>query len=371
MITRRGFARHLGGLATAGPFLGEGFLAMRARSAVVHRADAVWLDANENPEGPPSSAIEAITRGAAATARYHFDEFGAFTEALARSEGLKPEQVIFGIGSSDVIDAAICAFTSASHPMISVAPTFEIPVELARSMGRKIVQVPLTEPWSYPVKRLAEEAAQAGGGLIYMCNPNNPTASLTPKADIAWLVTNLPPNTVLLIDEAYIQFAEPTQVESAISFVRRDRNVVVTRTFSKIYGMAGARAGFACARPDLIRSMAQFKDNIIPILGLRAAMAALGDAATLIPRRRANVARIRGELCGWLRQKNLRYIEPHANFVMIDIGRDVRTFGGAMFQKGVAVGRPFPPLNGMLRVTVGTDAEMARFREAFWQVYSA
>lgn len=371
MITRRSFARHLGGLAAAGAFSGEAFLARRARGDVAHPAGMVWLDANENPEGPPESALQAITRGAADTARYHFEEFDAFTEALARSEGLQPEQVLFGIGSSDVIDAAICAFTSASRPMITVAPTFEIPVELARSMGRKIIQIPLPDDWGYPVRRLAEAAAQGDGGLIYICNPNNPTSSLTPNHQIAWLAENLPPNTVLLVDEAYIQFAQPDEVENAIRFVRQNRDVVVTRTFSKIYGMAGARAGFACARPDLIRDMAHFKDNIIPILGLRAAMAALGETATLVPRRRANMTRIRAEVCAWLRQKNLRYIAPHANFVMIDIGRDVRTFGAAMFQKGVAVGRPFPPLNQMLRVTIGTGREMEKFREVFWQVYSA
>jgi len=371
MITRRGFARHLGGLVAAGPILNEAFLAQRALGDVVHRSDLVRLDSNENPEGPPQSAIDAITQGASDTARYHFDEFRAFTEALAASEELRPEQVLFGIGSGDVIDAAICAFTSPSRPMITATPTFEIPVALARSLGRKIVELPLAEPWSFPVKQMADEAAKAGGGLIYLCNPNNPTASLTPKTDLAWLVSNLPPATVLLVDEAYIHFADPDEVESAIRYVRRDQNVVVTRTFSKIYGLAGARAGFACARPDLIRAMAQFKNNIIPILGLRAAMAALGETDTLVPRRRAQVARIRSELCAWLRQKNLRYIEPHANFVMIDIGRDVRTFSSAMYRNGVAVGRPFPPLNQMLRVTIGTDQEMAKFREAFWQVYSA
>jgi len=370
MITRRALARHLTSVAAAAPFLSEALLAQRARDSE-HSADTVWLDSNENPDGPPASAIEAIVKGASATARYHFDEFGAFTEALARSEDLNTEQVLFGIGSSDVIDAAICAFTSASRPMITAVPTFEIPIELARSLGRKIVQLPLAADWSFPVRRLAEEAATAGGGLIYISNPNNPTSSLTPQADIAWLIANLPPNTILLVDEAYIHFAPPSAIESSMKYVRQNQSVVVTRTFSKIYGMAGARAGFGGARADLVRAMMQFKDNIIPVLGLRAAMAALAETATLVPSRRAKVARIRGELCAWLRQKNLRYIEPHGNFVMINISRDVRAFGAAMFRKGVAVGRPFAPLEHMLRVTIGTDQEMARFRDAFWQVYSA
>lgn len=331
----------------------------------------IWLDANENPAGPPLSAVKAITDGVAAIARYHFDEFGAFTEAIARSEDMNPDQVLFGVGSSEVIDAAICSFTSSSRPLITASPTYEIPVEFARRLGRKVVQIPLTEEWAFPVRKLAEEAAKAGGGLIYLCNPNNPTSSLTPNSDMSWLVGNLPLNTVLLVDEAYIHFAQHTANTSMMRCVHDDRNLVVTRTFSKIYGMAGARAGFGCARPDLVRAMRPFIDNVIPVLGLRAAMAALGESATLVPGRRASVARTRHELCDWLRQKNIRYIEPHANFVMIDIGRDAGSFGSEMFRKGVAVGRPFPVVNQMLRVTIGTDVEMARFREVFWEVYTA
>ena len=371
MVTRRSFVRDLSCLALAGPLVGESALALRALPNAPSRDDIVWLDANENPAGPPPSAIRAIVEGAAATARYHFDEFAGFTAAIARSENLSDEQVVFGVGSTEIIDAAISAFTSVSRPMITATATYEIPIELARSMGRGVVQVPLTEAWAFPARRLAEEARNAGGGLIYLCNPNNPTSSLTPSDDIEWLVKNLPPNTVLLVDEAYVHFAQPGQIESSIKYVRDNKNVIVTRTFSKIYGMAGIRAGFGCARPDLIRAITPFRDNVIPVLALRAAIAALKESPTLIPARRAKVTRRRGELCEWLRQKRIRYIEPHANFVMIDIGRDVRSFGREMFRRGVAVGRPFRSLEQMLRVSIGTESEMAKFREVFWQVYAS
>jgi histidinol-phosphate aminotransferase len=371
MVTRRRFVRDLGCIALAGPVLGEAALALRALPSAPSPEQMVWLNANENPAGPPPSAIRAVVEGAAATARYHFDEFDGFTRVIARSENLSDEQVIFGVGSSEIIDAAISAFTSASHPMITATATYEIPIELARSMGKAVLQVPLTETWAFPVRRLAEEARQAGGGLIYLCNPNNPTSSLTPSADIDWLVSNLPRNTVLLVDEAYIHFAEPAKVESSIKYVHESKSVVVTRTFSKIYGMAGIRAGFGCARPDLIRAMTPFRTNVIPVLGLRAATAALNESSLLVPARRAEVARRRSELCEWLRQKRLEYIEPHANFVMIDVGRDVRSFGNEMFRRGVAVGRPFPPVEHRLRVTVGTESEMSKFRDVFWRVYNS
>lgn len=378
MLTRRRLMRDLGLFAVATQVSSEPLLARKLRAEALAAEggrptahDVVWLDSNENPAGPPASAIKAMAEAAAATARYHFDEFPAFTDAIARSEDVKPEQVLFGVGSTEVIDAAICAFASDSKPLITASSTYDIVVDLARSLGRKVVQVSLTETWSYDVRKLADEAKKSNGGLIYLCNPNNPTSSITPTSDIDWLATNLPPHTVLLVDEAYIHFAQPGEIESAVKHMRENRNVIVTRTFSKIYGMAGARAGFGCARADLVQAMNPFMDKVIPVMALRGAMAALAERGTLVPQRRADVARIRGELCDWLRQKNIHYIEPHANFVMVDIGRDVKAFGKEMRNHGVAVGRPFPPLNGMLRVTLGTDPEMKKFREVFWSVYSA
>ena len=378
MLTRRRLMRDLGFLAVASEALlarklradamaGEG--ARPTQDLAPH--DIVWLDSNENPAGPPASAIKAMAEAAAASARYHFDEFPAFTNAIAQSENVKPEQVLFGVGSTEVIDAAICAFASDSKPLITATSTYDIVVDLARSLGRKVVQVALTDKWAYDVRKLADEATKSGGGLIYICNPNNPTSSITPTSDIDWLAANLPLNTVLLVDEAYIHFAQPGEIESAMKHVRENRNVIVTRTFSKIYGMAGARAGFGCAPPELVKALNPFMDKVIPVMALRGAMAALAEKDTLVPKRRAELGRIRGEFCDWLKGANIRYIEPHANFVMVDIKRDVKTFGKQMLQAGVAVGRPFPPLDGMLRVTIGTDAEMRRFREVFLEIYAS
>jgi histidinol-phosphate aminotransferase len=371
MITRRELIRDLGLLAVTARIASEPLFASRARDRVKNPADAILLDANENPAGPPPSAIKAMIDGAGATGRYHFNEFPGFAEAIANSEGLKPEQITLGVGSTEVLNAALCAFTSATAPLITAAPSYDVVVDHARHLGSKIVQVPLTDSWAYDVRKLADEAAKAGGGLIYLVNPNNPTSSLTPTSDIDWLVTNLPPKTILMVDEAYVHFVDPAKIESAIKHVRDNKDVIVARTFSKIYGMAGARAGFGCGKPELIEAMSPFMDYVIPVLALRAAKAALADRDSFVPQRRANNARIRGELCEWLRQKNVRFIEPHANFIMIDLGRDSRAFKREMMNHGVAVGRPFPPLDKMLRVTIGSDSEMQKFREAFWQVYGS
>jgi histidinol-phosphate aminotransferase len=372
MVSRRSFMRDLGVLGAAGVYFGESLVAANsAHARTVEKSATVWLDSNENPMGPPATAIDAMVQGAPASWRYHFDEFDDFSRAIARAERVSPPQVMFGVGSSEVIAAAICAFATTSKPMITASPTYDIIVALARSLGRPVIEVPLTAQWGYPVQELAASAQKAGGGMIYLCNPNNPTGSITANQDIEWLVNHLPPDTVLFVDEAYLEFARPELAESAIRYVRANKNVVIARTFSKIFGMAGVRAGYGCARPDLIAAMYPFMDNVIPYVALRAAMAALDEKPKLVPERRKVNARVRDELCQWLDQRKIRYIPTHTNFVMIDVKRDVREFGKEMLRQGVAVGRPFPPLDTMLRVTIGTDENMRRFREVFSKVYSA
>jgi histidinol-phosphate aminotransferase len=369
MLTRRAFAGRLGLAATTAGMLSE--MAYAQRAALDPKSlpkDMVWLNANENPAGPPPAAIKAMADVLPTTGRYHYQEFGDFYTALAASEDLAREQILVGAGSSESLHAAIEAFTSSTKPLFTVMPTYEAPIDLAKASGRSVVTLPLTEKYTPDVRKLVAEADKAGGGLIYICNPNNPTANVTPKADVAWMVANLPPNTIALFDEAYIHFAETPEMQSALTYVRQGKDVVVTRTYSKIYGMAGLRAGFAAARPDLIQKMAPFRNNVISWVTVQAVLAAIGDK-NLVAQRKAGYTKTRAELCSWMSKKGLTYIEPQTNFVMIDVGRDVRDFGRQMAQAGVAVGRPFPPFDKMLRVTIGTDQDMAKFREVFWTVY--
>lgn len=371
MLTRRSFAARIGAALAAGRMLPEMAYAQRATIQGDLPKDMVWLNANENPAGPPKSSIEAMVNVLPDSWRYHYQEVWDFYAALARSEDLQPENILAGSGSSEMLHAAVCIFTAPDRPMIAMHPTFEGPPDVTRALNRPVVLVPLAPDYGADVRKLAEEAAKARGGLIYICNPNNPTSAITRKADIAWLVQNLPPATVVLIDEAYIHFGESENLESALPYVRQGKPVIVARTFSKIYGMAGLRAGFVCAPPELIGRMRPFRNNVLSIVAMRAVQAALAEAPKLVPERRAANARVRGELCAWLRERKLNYIEPHANFIMIDVGRDVREFIGKMPRLGVAPGRPFPVLDHMLRVSIGTDRDMQRFREVFWQVYQA
>ena len=371
MITRRDFAVRIGAAMAAGRMLPEMAYAQRAMIPGNLPKDMVWLNANENPLGPPKSSLAAMAEVLAASGRYHYQEVRDFYAAVAHSEDLEPENILAGSGSSEMLHAAVDAFTAPDRPMVVMHPTYEGPPETARAMHRQVIQVPLLPDYSADVRKLAEAADKAHAGLIYMCNPNNPTASITPKAEMAWLVQNLPSDTVLLVDEAYIHFGESDNLETAMPYVRQGKNVVVARTFSKIYGMAGVRAGFVCAPSALIQRMRPFRNNVLSIIAMRAVLAALPEARTMVPERRAINSRIRGELCAWLRERKLPYIESQANFMMIDVGRNAREFITKMPPMGVAVGRPFPPLDNMLRVTIGTGAEMQKFRDVFWRVYKA
>jgi histidinol-phosphate aminotransferase len=367
MITRRTFA----GVAVAATrLIPEMAYAQRAAVKIGDLPkDMVWLNANENPAGPPQVSLAAMQEALPSSGRYHYQEFGGIYATMAKSEDLSPQEIIAGCGSSEVLHTAVDVFTSATRPLISVTPAYEAPIELARTLGRPVVLTKLREDYSADVKTLAAEADKAKGGLIYLCNPNNPTAAMVKSGDVDWLVANLPSNTILLVDEAYIHFGESPDLKSAIPYVRQGKDVIVTRTFSKIYGMAGLRVGFAAAKPAYIEKLMPLRINVIPIVSAKAVVAALGDKENIVRERRASLAKTRRDTCAWLKERNIRYIEPHANFMMVDCGRNAREFISTMPKLGVAPGRPFPPLDNMLRVTIGTDAEMAKFRDVFWKVY--
>jgi histidinol-phosphate aminotransferase len=370
MLTRRDFAMRVGLAGAVARMLPEMAYAQRAAVNMGDLpADMVWLNANENPAGPPEVSLAAMREVLPTSWRYHYQDFREIYTAMARSEGLGPEQIVTGSGSSEVLHTSVDAFTSPERPLITVTPAYEGPIETARALGHPVVLTPLREDYTADVRKLAEAADKARGGMIYLCNPNNPTSAITVAKDLDWLVMNLPANTMLLVDEAYIHFVETPDVKSALPYVQQGKDVIVARTFSKIYGMAGLRVGFAAARPDIIARLSRLRMNVISIVGARAAVAALGEAPKLVDERRRNLARTRRELCGWLSERNVKFIEPHANFIMIDCGRNAREFIQKMPRLGVAPGRPFPPLDNMLRVSIGTDRDMAKFREVFWKVY--
>jgi histidinol-phosphate aminotransferase len=351
--------------------LTEAAFAQRAKLSGEAPPDTVWINGNEFPEGPPQASIDAMAQVIGSSNRYHYQEFPAFYSKLAASVGLTSDQILVGAGSSEPLHAAVEAFTSPSVPLIIPMPTYEAAPELTRHKGFPVIETPLNAKMQPDVRRLAAEAEKAGGGLIYLVNPNNPTSTITTSDDMAWLVTNLPKNTNILVDEAYLHYATSPEASTSIPYVKDGKNVIVARTFSKIYGMAGLRVGYAAARPDLIAQMEPYRNNVISIVSVRAVLAALDLGPKMLEERKAKIVHTRTELCEWMSQKNIKFIPPQANFVMIETGRDAKDVQEAMLAKGVAIGRRFPPLTKMIRVSIGTDAEMAKFRKVFTEVMAS
>ncbi len=364
-LTRRDLGRLLT-LATAGatlPFYNEQALAQDLRSIADIPPDAIRINANENPLGPCPEAREAAARVVEQGGRYQFNETRGFVAAMAESVGLPETHVLPFGGSSDPLHRSVLAFTSASKPLVTADPGYEAPERAAKFIGAKVVRVPLRPDFSHDAPAMA--AADPDAGVIYICNPNNPTGTVTRKSDIDALIAKKPKGTIVVIDEAYIHFS--ASAVPAIDHILADRDVIVLRTFSKIYGLAGLRAGAALGRPDLLERLAGYGIGILPVVGLAAARASLGVKA-LVPDRRREAASVREDLFAWLAKKGYKFIPSEANMVMVDSGRPAKAFADAMLRHKVAIGRPWPTLPTHSRVTIGTRAEMAAFQAAMERV---
>jgi histidinol-phosphate aminotransferase len=366
-LLQRGFSRRtfgrIGVMLTAGatlPFYNEPALAQLSR--VEAPPDAVLINANENPLGPCKEAREAAHRMVDYGGRYRYSEGDRVQRLLSEQEGVKLEYVRIHAGSSGPLHQAVLAFTSPTKPFVTADPAYEAPERAAKFIGANVIRVPLTKNYAHDVRAMA--AASPDAGLIYICNPNNPTGTLTQKSDIEWLVANKPKGAVVLIDEAY------THISGApfnSDLVAKDKDVVILRTFSKIYGMAGLRAGAAIARPDLLQKLNGFSQTMMPITGMAAASASL-EAKYVVPERRKLIADVRDNVSEYLEKNRFRFVPSMSNCFMVDVGRPGGQIVEAMRKEKVYIGRVWPSWPTHVRVTVGTQDEMNKFKAAFSKV---
>ena len=365
-FSRRDFARIslLLGTAATLPFYNEPALAQLSNLGPLP-PDAVKINANENPMGPCPEAAEAIHRVVQKSGRYMYDEGFKMAQTLAEQVGLKPSYAIAFPGSSDPLHRAVLAYTSPTKPLVIADPSYEAPDRAAMFIGAPVIHVPLRPDYSHDVKALA--AASPVAGLIYVCNPNNPTGSITPKADIEWLVANKPAGAVVMIDEAYIHWSEEPP---ATGLVGADKDVIILRTFSKIYGMAGLRAGVALGRPDLITKLRDYGPPSMPVTAMVGASTSLA-VKDLVPQRRKIVADIRNDVFDWMSRKNYSFIPSVANHFMVDVKRPGQEVVQAMAAEKVYIGRVWPIWPTYVRVTVGSREDMEKFKTAFEKVMNA
>jgi histidinol-phosphate aminotransferase len=363
-FTRRSFGR-LAALLSAGatlPFANEFALAQQSRVQGGIPAGAVRLNANENPLGPCPEALEAVYAAARQGGRYLFEEEETFRRTMADTEGLRPDYVAPYAGSGLPLHTAVIAFTSPQRSLVLADPTYETPAHVARFVGAKVVNVPLTKDYAHDVRAMAK--ADPNAGLFYVCSPNNPTGTLTPRADIEWLLSNKPAGSVVLLDEAYLHFSGASPCSDLVG---ADKDLIILRTFSKLYGMAGLRAGAAMGRPDLLGRVRGWSSGALPSTGMVAAAASL-KVPTLVAQRRKIVADTRADTFSFLDKHNFKFIPSVSNKFMVDVKRPGGEAIAAMREQNVYIGRVWPILPTYVRVTIGTPAEMASFRTAFLKV---
>jgi len=351
--------------AAAAPIVSEATMAQARLSNIgVPPADAVLINANENPLGPSKAACEAIANIASQGGRYdRFDSQDKLIETFAAQHGLKPENIIVYAGSSEPLHYTTLAYTSPTRSLVTADPSYESAMLAAHFAGAKIHKVALNGNYAHDVKAMV--AADPSAGVIYICNPNNPTGTITPREDILWALDNKPAGSVLLVDEAYTHLSEQQDV---LDQVAAGKELIVLRTFSKVYGMAGIRCGLAIGRPDLLAKLSTYGQNPLPITAIAAAQASLDDP-NLVPERRKIIGDNRRETISWLKASGYKVIgDSQSNCFMIDTGREGHGVIAALQAHKVYIGRIWPVWPNAVRITVGTADDMAKFRVAFKSV---
>ena len=365
--SRRGFLRAaamIGAAAAATRIFGEPELAHAERLKMPPYVEgAIYINANENPLGPSQAARRAAADAIALGGRYRMELAEQLEALFAAQNGLNPDYVMAYPGSSQPLHYSVLAFCSPQRPLVIANPGYEAGSMAAKACGAPVFQVPLAKDYSHDVRAMCEASPHAGA--LYICTPNNPTGTVTRRHQLEHALQQKPQGSILIIDEAYLHFCDEP---SALDMVAAGKDVVVLRTFSKLYGMAGLRLGFAAARPDLLEKIfMQGGWTMSPVTAVAAGMASLQDAE-LVPRRRRELATLRAEVFDWLTRKGYPFVPSVSNCFMLDAQRPTAEVIHAMQQRGVVIGRAWPAWPTHVRITIGTAEEMRRFQTAYEQV---
>ncbi len=361
------------GLRPGGDLLAQGPDALERPATPVfpHQANEydafAKLSSNENPYGPSEKMLEAMNGAWKYSNRYGYPD-GDIREMIAEHHGVKPQNILLGAGSGETLQVAGHAFLGHDEKVVGVTPTFRTVYGTATNIDADVIELPLNEDHSQNIDLMIETTLRnyRDVGLVYLCNPNNPTGMIVPASDVRRLLDGIPEDVPVLIDEAYHHFIEDARYETAVPYVLEGRNVLVTRTFSKIYGMAGLRLGYGIAPVDLIQQMRPYSTGSVNALVKWGGVAALQDTEAEAWVRKTTLD-LRKKTVSEIEAMGYECLPSECNFFMVKTGRPVRRVQSAFREKGVLVGRPFPPMNDFLRVSIGTEDEMkrltARFRE--------
>lgn len=367
-FSRRQFARLIGtGVGATLIFSGKKTSAAPAADPFVPGAppaeSVIRLSSNENPYGPSPKALAAMTNSQRIASRYPDGLGRQIAEMIAKYHRVEPENVLLGCGSGEILRIADMAFLGGGKNVVVAEPTFEAVLSYARVTRAQPVKVPLTADFRHDLPKMAA-ACNENTGLVYVCNPNNPTATIVTRDEMNAFIARIPKSAVILLDEAYHHFVVDPRYQTGFELLANVPNLIVVRTFSKVFGMAGMRLGYAVARAGLIERM---HEHVLSSNGnaavLEAAAASLNDAAHIERQRNLN-NETRDWLCSELKRDGRRFIPSHANFIMIEVGRDVQPLIDQFRKRNIIIGRKFPSLGNWMRVSIGTRAETEAFLSA-------
>ncbi|MFQ5790427.1 MAG: pyridoxal phosphate-dependent aminotransferase [Acidobacteriota bacterium] len=386
-LSRRAFIRTLG---QGGGAFSSVFITARGREALVAEygaalkepvppppdVDEIRISSNENPKGPGPAAIKALRDSFDQTMRYPMNarmSDSDFRERLAKRFGVKAENIVLGPGSTEILRNAVRCFTGPDKPLVTGECSYENPVRTAEHLGHPVKAIPNASDLSLDLDKMA--GAAVGAGLVFLCNPNNPTAtahSAVAVKDFVKFVSKESPYTAILIDEAYHEYVTDPAYDTAVPLAMRYRNVFVSRTFSKAYGMAGLRQGYAVGQKEIIDKLRSLKLTFgTNILGIAAAMGSLDDPGHIEKEVARNVEARKFTL-DFFNATGYPATDSQTNFIFVNIGGPAKEFREACKKYKVMVGRDFPPYEKThARISIGTMDEMRRATEVFRKVLGA
>ena len=387
MLTRRQFVQ-TAGISAAGVALTGPWIAARGRENAIWSvapelqaaqapANLIILSSNENPLGPGKTVLEAVQRAfgpaGAAPGRYS-GASGQLVEALAQKHNVTPQNILLGCGSTQILRTVTHVFTARDRAMVGTIPTYEECAGYAEMMGHPVRAVPLDSNFEMDLERLA--TAARGAGLVFFCNPSNPTATYTgarASRDFFARVNRISPDTTILVDEAYFDYVTIPDHETHIPLAIEDPRIIVARTFSKAYGMAGLRLGYAVAHPETIQKMSSWESasgtSSLNVLAMHAGLAAATQEQNFITNERNRNKDVRDFTMKWFADRGMKPAASQANFMFVNIGRPVKEFREACVAKGVKVARDFPPFEKThCRISFGTMEEMQKAVQVFGEV---
>ena len=328
----------------------------------------IKLSSNENPYGFSAKAKQAIVDSLSEGNRYASPDLAAKLEQeIALREGLKAENVILGTGSGEVLCMTGAAYGWQNGEIVSPDPTFPMVMRYAANFNAKINNVPLNARLEHDFEAMAKQITDKTS-LVYVCNPNNPTATISPNADLKQFCRETAKKTTVFADEAYLEYTEEFPRNSMVELVRNGENVIVARTFSKIYGMAGLRIGYGLAKAEIAQKIKRFRMTWFNNLTLNATLASLQDAE-FVPVNRKRNREVREMFCRELDKLGFQYAALHANFIWLKTGEKYRDLPKKLNSFGISIGSRNPAFNpDDVRVTIGTSEEMQAFLKALKEI---